>query len=319
MLLPHCVVSWMLITPVMLVTSLTCSQSYPSKPIRMVTGGVGGSSDFVVRLVAQGLTDGLGQQVIVDNRSAGVMPGLILSKAPPDGYTLLLFGPVSWIGPLLQKSSYDAVTDFAPISFVTRAPNLLVVTPSLPVKSVKELIALAKAKPGALSYGAAGVGGSAHLATELFKSMSGTDIVHIPYKSGGALAADLIGGQVQLSFGTAGTMASHVKSGRLRALAVTSLQPSALAPGLPTVAAVVPGYEAEQYLAAFTPQKTPAAIISRLNQEVGRYLRTSDAKEKLFNQGVEAYSSAPEAVAATVKSDVARIVKLIKEAGIAVE
>src|ERR1044071_876715 len=179
------VVAWRLSMGIMgFGASMVFAQSYPNKPIRIVTGGVGGGNDFAARLMAQGLTTSLGQQVIVDNRASGVIPGETVSRAPPDGYTLLVTGGTLWIGPLLQPTPYDPMRDFAPISLMTRAPNILVVHPSLPVKSVSELIALAKARPGELNYSSSGAaGGSSHLAGELFKAMAGVNITRLPYKT----------------------------------------------------------------------------------------------------------------------------------------
>jgi tripartite-type tricarboxylate transporter receptor subunit TctC len=291
-------------------------QNYPNKPIRIVASAAGGSGDFAARLIGQGLSGALGQQVVVDNRG-GIIPGEIVSKAPPDGYTLLIDAASFWIGPLLQETPYDPVKDFAPVTLTDSAPNVLVVNPSLPVKSVKELIALAKARPGELNYGSSSTGSSPHLAAELFNMMAGVKIVRVPFKGSGPAVISLLGGQVQLMFATAGSVAPHVKSGRLRALAVASLQPSALAPGLPTIAASgVPGYEAVAFEGMFAPAKTPVAIIDRLNQEIVRVLNKAEVKERFFNAGVETVGSTPEEFAAAIKSNVAKWGKLIKEAGI---
>lgn len=245
-----------------------CGQGYPAKLIRVITAEAGGSSDLVSRLISQELSAGLGQQVIVENRggASGVIAAETFVKARPDGYTLLLYSTGIWILPLMQKVPYDPVRDFSPITLATMAPNILVVHPSLPVKSVKELIALAKARPGELNYGSGGSGTSNHLAAELFNAMAGVKIVRIFYKSGGLALKDLAGGHVHLMFSVASYTAPHVKSGRVRALAVTSARPSALLPGLPTVAAAgLPGYESVGMTGLFALAKTPAAIITRLN------------------------------------------------------
>lgn len=295
-------------------------QEYPAKPMRIVTPGIGGSSDFSARLIAQGLTVNLGQQVIVDNRPTGVIPGEIVSKAPPDGYTLLLAGGSFFIGPLMQKTPYDPVKDFSPISLTTTQPNVLVVHPSLPVKSAKDLIVLARARPGALNYSMAGAGSSGHLAAELFKAMAGIDVVRINYKGAGAALSDLVAGQVHLTFATAGSVAPLIKSARLKALAVTSGQPSVLFPGLPTVAAAgLPGYETVSNLGIFAPAKTPDSIINRLHREIVRVLSRGDIKEKLLNAGTEAVGSSPEQFAATIKSEITRLGKVIRDAGIGVD
>jgi len=296
------------------------SQSYPEKPIRMITAGAGGSSDFIARTIAQGLTTSFGHPVIVDNRSAGVVPGQIVSKAQPDGYTLLLYANLLWIGPLLQKTPYDPIKDFTPISLTNSAPNVLVVNPSLPVNSVTELIAYAKARPGALNYGAPGIGGSVHLATELFKAMAGINIVFVPYKTGGALATDLISGQVQLSAGTASTMLPHINSGRLRALAVTSQQPSLFFPGLPTIAGSgLPGYESASMQALFAPANTPLGVINRLNLEVVKIVKSAEIRDKFFKAGQESVGSSPAELTDKIKSEMARMGKVIKDARIRAE
>ena len=310
-------VAWMFSIGMMVLgAGMVFGQNYPNKPIRIVASAAGGSGDFAARLIAQGLSGVLSQQVVVDNRG-GVIPGEIVSKAPPDGYTLLIDAASFWIGPLLQETPYDPVKDFAPVTLTDSAPNVLVVNPSLPVKSVKELIALAKARPGELNYGSSSTGSTPHLAAELFNMMAGVKIVRVPFKGSGPAVISLLGGQVQLMFATAGSVAPHVKSGRLRALAVASLQPSALAPGLPTIAASgVPGYEAVAFEGMFAPAKTPVAIIDRLNQEIVRVLNRAEVKERFFNAGVETVGSTPEEFAAAIKSNVAKWGKLIKDAGI---
>ncbi len=292
-------------------------QVYPTKPVRIVTSGVGGSSDVVARLLAQGLTSSFGQQVLVDNRASGVIPGQIVSKAAPDGYTLLLAAGTFTVGPLLEKTPYDPIKDFAPITLAANAPNVLVVHPSLPVNSVRELIAYAKARPGVLNYSSGPPGSATQLASELFNYMAGTKIQGIPYSSGASRMSALMGGEVQLEFSTAGAVSAHIKSGKLRALAVTSAQPSALFPGLPTVAASgVPGYEAGLFTALFAPADTAAALILRLNQEVVRLLSNPELKERLAGAGLECVGSSPEQLGAAMKSEMARMGKVIKEAGI---
>jgi tripartite-type tricarboxylate transporter receptor subunit TctC len=298
-----------------------CGQGYPSKPLRFVTTGVGASTDFAARTVAQGLTDSVGWNVVVDNRGSTIVASEIVSKAPLDGYTLLVTTDGHWRGPLLQKMPFDPVKDFSPITLTSRSPNILVVHPSLPVKSVKELIALAKAKPGELNYGAGAIGASTHMASEMFKLMAGVDIVHIPFKSSGPALISILSGQLQLMFATTGGVTPHIKSGRLRALAVSTLQPSALAPGLPTVAAAgnLPGYESAATAGVFAPAGTPEKIVNQLNEEIKRVLTRPDVKERFFNQGVEVLGTSPEQTAAFVKSDMATIAKVIRDAGIRAE
>jgi tripartite-type tricarboxylate transporter receptor subunit TctC len=315
MLISRCVV-WMFSVGMMVVGAGGVSgQNYPNKPIRVVTTGAGGGNDFVARLLAQGLTVSLGQQVIIDNRAVIIAPEIVL-EAPPDGYTLLVHSNSLWLQSLLRNTLYDSIRDFSPVILAARAPNILVVHPSVTANSVKELIALAKAKPGALNYAASGVGGPTHLAAELFNHMAGVNIVRISYKSSSQETAELIGGQVQLTFGSAASVSPHVKSGKLRALAVTTAQPTTLFPGLPTVAASLPGYEAVTLNGVFTPAKTPEAIINQLNQEIVRILNRPDVKEKLFHSGVEAGGGSPEQLAVEVKSEIATMGKVIKDAGI---
>jgi tripartite-type tricarboxylate transporter receptor subunit TctC len=301
-----------------IVAGAVSAQDFPSKPIRIITTGIGSVADTASRLIAPGLASGLGQQVIVDNRAAGVMPGAAVSKAQPDGYTLLLYGNPHWLAPfMLENVPYDPVKDFAPITLAIKTPTILVVHPSVPVKSVNDLIALAKAKPGLLNYGSAAIGSSSYLAAELFKTMAGVNIVFISYKATAAVMTDLIGGQLHMAFATAGSAMPHVKSGRLRAVAVTSAQPTALAPGLPAIAASgLPGYEVVSSQAVFAPAGTPASIINRLNSEIVRVLNGADIKEKFFNLGVETVGDSPQECAAAIKAEMAKMGKLIKKTGI---
>ena len=294
------------------------SQDYPAKPIRLVVPGTGNSFDIAARLIAQGISAPLGQPVIVDNRANGTIAAETVAKAPPDGYTLLVNGSNLWLLPFLQSNvPYDPVRDFLPITLTTRSPTILVVHPSLPVKSVRDLIALAKSSPGGMNYASGSTGSTNHLAAELFKSMAGVNIVRIGYKGSGPALVDLIAGHVQMMFSVTGSVAPHMKSGKLKALAVTSAQPSTLAPGLPTVAASgLPGFAAVSDAGMFAPAKTPTAIVTRLNQEIVRVLNSTEVKEKFLGTGVETVGSSPEQLAATVKADSARLGKLIKDAGI---
>lgn len=293
------------------------AQTYPTKPVRIVTAGPGSTSDATTRIVAHALTGPLGHQVIVDNRPSGVIPGQVVAQATPDGYTLLLYGSALWLSALLQDVPYDPLRDFAPVALVTTAPLILVVHPALPAKSVKDVIALAKAKPNALNYASGGTGSAAHIAAELFKSMAGVKIVEIPYKSGASQMADLTSGQVQLMFSLAATALPHVRSGRLRALAITSAERSPLLPDLATIAASgVPGYESTSPQALLAPAKTPAAIVGRLNQEIQRAVGQQEVKEKLGNLGLEVTPSSSEQLAQTIKSDMARMGKVFKVTGV---
>ena len=298
-------------------TGAVYSQDYPNKPIRMVTTGVGGDADILLRLVMPGISDRLGQSVIIENRPAGIIPAEIVSRATPDGYTLLTMGSPMWIGALLQKTPYDPVRDFSPITNMTKSPAVLVVHPSVAANSVKELIALAKAKPGVLNYASGGTGGTSHLAAELFNSLAGVNIVRVNYKSGSLRLGASLNGEVQVQFISPGTVASHVKAGKLKSLAVTSAEPSALAPGVTTIAASgLAGYEVVGLQGLFAPAKTPAAIIKRLNQEVVLYLNQPNVKQRILDSGEEVVGSSAAEFAAKVKAEMARMCKVIKDAGI---
>jgi tripartite-type tricarboxylate transporter receptor subunit TctC len=291
------------------------AQDYPTRPIRIVTGS--GSSDVVSRLIAQNLSTNLGEPVIVDNRP-GILGIEIAAKADPDGYTLLLYGSGLWLLPYLQNNvAWDPLRDFAPVSSVVSAPVLLLTNPSLNVSSVKDLIALARAKPGAINWASPAAGSGAHLAGELFKSMAGINVVRVPYKSGNAALTALISGEVQFTFASAGTVTPLLKTGKLRALAVSSAQPSALAPDLPTIASAgLPGYEATVTLAMFAPAKTPPVIVQRLNQDIVRFLHANETRERILATGSEATGGAPGELATAIKSEMTRMGKVITEAGI---
>ena len=288
------------------------------KPVRLITAEVGGGHDLTARLIAQGLATSLGQQFIVENRSGAAIAGEYVARAAPDGYTLMIWGSSLWLTPFMRSNvPYDPIRDFAPIGVEVNAPILIVVHPSLPVKTVRELIALAKAKPGALDYGSGQVGASSHLASELFKRMAGIDMLRIPFRGNGPAVNALIAGQVQLMFPTAGSVASHLKSGRVRALAITSAKPSPLFPNLPTVASAgLPGYECDSMIGAFAPAKVPPAIINRLSREMAIAVNKPEIKQRFAALGVETIGSSPEALAAAVKSEMTRLGKLIRDAGI---
>ena len=313
------IVAWaILLYSTALCADLTCAQSFPQRLVRIVTTEPGGGGDFASRLIAQGLSANIGQQVIVDNRGGGAISIETVAKAPPDGYTLLLYGSNLWLLPFMRENlPYDPVKDFAPITLAARSPNILVVHPALPVKSVRELITLAKARPGELNYSITGIGNSVHVAGEMFKSMAGVNIMRIPYKGTAPAISDLIGGQVQLMFGVPAAVMQHVRSGRLRALAVTSAQPSALAPDLPTVAeGGVPGYESVAMLGIFAPARTSEAVVQRLNREIALVINQPNVKAQFPNTGVEGVGNSAEDFAAVVKSEMVRLGKVIKNAGI---
>ena len=299
------------------VTGSGFSQDYPNKPVRIITNAAGGDSDFAARQMAQGITGPLGQPVVIDNRASTLLSGEAAAQAAPDGYTLHVNGTSLWIVPLVRRTPYG---DFAPISLIIRDVTVVSVHPSVPAKSIKELIALTKARPGELNYGSTGIGSTAHLSGELFKSLAGVNMVNIPYKGTPASFTGLITGEVQMLIADVGSATPHQKAGKLRILAVTSGAPSALAPGLPTVAASgLPGFEMVSLTGIFAPAKTPAAIVTRINQEVARVLNMPEVKARFLNTGKEAVSSTPEELGAVIKADMARIGKVIRDAGIKVE
>jgi tripartite-type tricarboxylate transporter receptor subunit TctC len=293
------------------------AQDYPNRPIRVVTAAVGGGIDFTARMLAHGLTERLGQQVVVENRGGTNVAPQTVAKATPDGYTLLVHNNTVWISPLLDDIPYDHEKELAPISLTSRSPNLLVVHPSLGVSSVKELIAKAKAAPGEINYASGPVGASNHLAAEVFKAMAGVDLTRIGYKGGGPALNDILAGQVKVMFATTGSVMGHVKSGKLRALGVTSAQPSPLLPGMATVASLgVPGYSSEAIYGLWAPARTPKAIVSRLHEETVRVLQAPEVKERFFSSGVEVVASTPAEFAAVIKSESSRLGEVIRKAGI---
>jgi tripartite-type tricarboxylate transporter receptor subunit TctC len=291
------------------------AQTYPGKPIRIITSPAGGGNDFPARLIARAISGPLGQQVIVDNRPT-ILIAYLVAKAAPDGYTLLVTGSAHWLAPFFEKTNYDPIKDFAPITMIDKAPSLLVVHPSMPVKSVRQLIALAKAKPGELNFSVGGPGTSNHLGAVLFNHMAGVNTVRIPYKGTGPALAAVMTGEVHAMFGSPGGAAPHVTSGRLRALGVGSAQPSVLAPGVPTLdASGLPGFFSEVFHALYAPAGTPPAIVARLNQEVSRYLLSPEAKDIFLKAGIETSPGTPEEVTALMKSEMARVGKALKAMG----
>ncbi len=295
-----------------------CAQQYPSRPVRIVTSEAGGGADFSTRVIAQALSVSMGQQFIVDNKGS-LIAIETAAKASPDGYVLTLASNPMWLLPLMQDVSFDTLRDFAPIVAVSSTPMLVVVYPSVPATSVRELIALAKAKPGQLNYASGSLGSSTQLAGELFKSMAGVNIAHIPYKGSGPAINDLIAGHVQLMFGTSGVV-PHVKSGRLRALAVTSPQPSALFPGMPTVnESGVPGYQSVAIFGLFAPAKTPDSVINKLSQEVTQQLKNADVRERFLKSGSDPGGGTADEFTGVIKSEIVRLGKVIKDGGIRAE
>ena len=300
------------------------AQDYPARPVRVVVAlAAGGSADIVARLIAQKLGESFGQQFVVDNRpgAAGTIGADIVAKAPRDGYTLLLCGSSFGIAPgVLQKLPYDPLKDLAPITMPANAPSLLVVHPALPVRTVKDLIELARAKPGQLNFGSSGNSTSPHLAGALFNMMAGTDMVHVPYKGAAAAMIELIAGQIQLSFASMPSAIAQVKLGKLRAVAVTSAKRSPAAPELPTVAeSGVPGFEAGSWQGVFAPAGTPPAIIGRLSREIVRVVHLPDSVTQLARDGAEPVGNTPEEFSQWLPGEFAKWAKVAKAARLRID
>jgi tripartite-type tricarboxylate transporter receptor subunit TctC len=297
------------------------AQGYPTKAIRVVVPfAPGGATDITGRAVGAAMSETLKQGVVVENRAGGggIIGADVVAKAPPDGYTVLLGTPAEIaILPHLQKLPYDPLTDFVPVSLATSSPLILVAHPSLPVKSVSDLIALVKARPGQLSYGSAGTGGVHHLAAELFKITFKLDMLHVPYKGVGAVLPDLLGGQIQMTFSSMPPSMPHVGSGKLRALAVTSTRRSSVAPDVPTmIEAGVPDFVATNWFAYFVPAGTPDAIVGALNAEINRSLKREDVKARLVAQGLDTLGTTPAELGRFVREESAKFAKLIKAADV---
>lgn len=300
------------------------AQNYPTKPIRMIvpfppTAG----SDIVARLVGQVLAVRLGQSVVVDNRpgAGGTLGAELAAKATPDGYTLLTISTSHTVNvTLYSKLPYDMDKDFAPVARVASTAPMLSVNLSVPAASIKELIALAKSKPGQLNFASSGVGSSSHLAGELFLSMAGISLVHVPYKGSGPALSGLLAGDVQVAFFSIPSTLPHVKTGKLRALAVGSRARSQLLPDLPTIAeSGVPNYDADTWYGVLAPARTPKGIIRRLNEEISSSLQTAEMRERLLRLGAEPFSSTPEKFADYIKSEIAKYAKIVKDIGIRIE
>jgi len=298
-------------------SQVASAQLQPNRPLRIVTSSLGGGTDFASRLLATSLTESLGRTVIVDNRSSGLAPGQVVSKAAPDGHTLLLItSGIAWVLPLFQKVPYDPVKDFVPLSLIASFPTVLAINAAVPANSVSELIRLAQSRPGTLNYVMTAPGGSGHLAGELFKFMARVSLTPVPYKTTGTAVIDLVGGRVQVFFSAAGPIMPHVKAGRLKALAVSSPKPSALVPDLPTVAATVPGYALEGHYCLFAPAGTPEETVRFLNREVVRVLQDDGVRAKFLASGVEPRGSPPEELGALQAADTAKMAELVREAGL---
>ena len=294
-------------------SGVASGQEYPNKVIRIYTSAPGSTNDIVARMIAQGLTVSLKQPAIVENR--GTLAAELVARAEPDGHVLLFYGGSVYMLPMMRPAPYDPVKDLAPITAAVSQVTLLVVHPSLPVKSVRALIALAKARPGELNYGAGTLGASPHLATEQFKLMTGVNIVRVAYKGTGPSVIGLYSGEVVVMFVGMGSVEQHIKTGRLRALAVTTPKPSPLAPGLPTVGETVPGYEFVSEIGMYAPGRTPAPVINLLHREIVRILQAPDIRERLFSNGIDVIGNTPQEFAAMIKADVESKRTLLKLIG----
>ena len=294
------------------------AQEWPAKPIRFIAPNLpGGPTDILARLIGQKLAETLGQPVVIENRA-----GEAAAKSPPDGYTLVT-GNNATFGAnvsLYKRLGFDPVKDFTPIVLAATQPNILVVHPSLPVTNVKELIALAKARPGQLNYSGSGMGAAAHLSAELFKSMTATNIVHIPYKSAAPALTDLMAGETQLMFATSLSVIQHIKANRVRALGVTTAKRSRFLPELPTMAeAGVPGFEASTWHGVLVPAGTPGAIVERLNMEINRMLQLADVRERLAAMGAEVVGGSAKEFADHIQREIPKWAKVVKAIGVQLE
>ena len=307
-----------------LATCACWAQSYPAKPIRMLIGfAPGGGADIVARSLTPRIAESLGQQVIVDNRPGanGIIAAEVAAKSLPDGYTLLVApGNYAFAAAMVAKLPFDMTTAFAPVSQLAETPLLAVVHPSLPVKNITQLIALAQSRPGQLAYASGGIGGSGHLAVELLRSLTQVNLVHVPYKGNGASITDLIGGQVAMCLCTLPSVIAHARSGRLRALAVTTARRSAAAPDIPTLnEAGVKGYEMGQWYGLLAPAGTPAAIVERLNLDVNKALKHPETRNRLQAEGAEPVGSTPQEFGAFFKAEIVKWTRVVQKAGIRIE
>ena len=312
------------IIPLALIAGAVAAQPYPAKPVRVVIPWPpGGSNDVVGRIVLQKVGENTGQQFIIDNRAgaAGSIGADVVAKAPGDGYTIMVHS-TSHVGNahLYKKLPYDTLKDFAGAALLAAQPGALTVHPSLPVKTVREFIALAKARPGTINYSSSGNGSAPHLSMALLVAMAGINIVHVPYKGGAPQVTALVSGETQTSLATVSTVLVHVQSGRLRALGVSSSKRSGTLPGVPTIAeSGVPGYEMSPWIGVFVPATTPRDIINRLNAEVNRALKLPEVSQLLASQALDALSSTPEEFDARIRADYEKYAKLIKLTGARVE
>lgn len=306
------------------IQGVALAQSYPARPIRLIVPyAIGGNGDILGRIVGQKLSDAFGKQVVIDNRPGanGIIGTDLCAKAAPDGHTLVYVASGHATNPALYASvPFDPIKDFEAVGLTATSPLLVAVTPGLPVKSINELIAHAKAKPGALSYGTAGAASSGHLAAILFNTLNNVDIVHVSYKSLAQATTDLVGGRIQVMYPSITSALPHVKAGRVHALAITSARRSALVPELPTVAeAGVPGYEMAIWNGMLAPAHTPKPIIAKLNAELRAFAQAPDVKERLASMGADTAYSTPDTFQAFIKSEIARWGKILRASGVRID
>jgi tripartite-type tricarboxylate transporter receptor subunit TctC len=299
-------------------------QDWPGKPIRWVVPyPPGGGTDVIARIMQQRMSEGLGQTIVIENRggAGGAVGTAEAAKAAPDGYTFLFTLSSHTINPLLYKLSYDVERDFAPVSLIVSVPQLIAANPNSPIKTLQDLVSTAKAQPGKLSFASVGNGTPSHIAGELLKLKAGIDIQHVPYKGGGPAVADTIGGQVPLLFVTAAAAMSHVRAGKLRPLAMTTLKRSPGAPEIPTVAEALdlPDYEVDSWYAMFAPARTPAAVIARMHKEIQRVVQLPEVRQKLIEQGGDPVAGPPEQLDRVVKAELRKWVEVIQAAKIKVD
>jgi tripartite-type tricarboxylate transporter receptor subunit TctC len=302
------------------ISAAAWAQNYPSRPIRIVVPTApGGAPDVVARILAPKLTEMMGQQVVVENRAGAnaMIGGEVVAKAPADGYTWLFGTGQNTVNPsIMKKVPYDIVEDFAAVSLVFQSSYLLTVHPGVPAKSVKELIAVAKGHPNKLNFGSGGIGSTAHLSGELFKMMTGVQMVHVPYKGVGIALADLVGGQLDLMFPAIASALPYHKSGRLRGLGVTSPRRHSSTPEVPTIAETVPQYESRSWIGVLVPAGTPKEIVNRINAALVKLVNTPDIKQTLTAQGADPETNTPEEFARYIREEVARAARVVKAAGI---
>ena len=308
------------VAALILIALPAAAQNYPLRPVRLIVPvPPGGGQDIMARAIAQRLSDSWGQSVVVDNRSgaSAIVGTEMLARAAPDGYTLILISSTHVIAPSLNKVPYDPIRDFAPITQVSSQPYVMAINASVPAKSVKEFVDVAKAKPGQLNYGSAGNGSAVHLAGEMFKMMTGTNLTHIPYKGGGPALLALLSGETALLFASLPSTMPQVKAGKVRALAISSAARSTVAPALPTVAeSGLPGFAVINFYGVMAPKGTPKALTTRVYSDINKILNMPDLKERLANDGTDAVGSTPEAFTAYLKAEVTKWAKLIKTANV---